>query len=698
MQTSVISVSKKVATGVFFGFATLSSIFFLPTTPDFFDWNKIALSVVVAVALLVIWVIVSVMRKTTRITLSPMLLPTVLFAATWIVSAVVSSTNKVEAFTGMTLLLASLSAIFLTASHLVKTKSYETPMLFLGISGVILTFVSLLQAVGAGPSLLINSLLGVQLSNTILFSLSGSPLATISYLIVLFIGTMVTVLSVKEMEKKATFAVISGVILAGLLLNGYFMLPGKVAAIQLLPPSISWSIALETLKTPRTALFGVGPESFVNAFTLFRPISYNFFQFWTARYSLATNVPLHILTSIGVLGLAAYVLFLVKTLRFILPFKKEVLPFSVMVLVLLALQFMLPFNVVNTILLFVVLTFMTIILKTNGHESIADITMHLFAVKLVAPDRERKPGIENSSAILVYIFSAVVVLLLGFGGFLYGKVYASQIFFFKSILTAQKDDGLKTYEYQRQAIALNPYNMQLRRSFATTNFLLARSIAGKENPTDQDKTNISTLIQQSISEAKAAVSLDPQMTANWETLSYIYKNLIGTAQGADEWTVAAYVQAIQTDPTNPTLRWDLGGVYLSLNETDSAIQLFQQTISLKPDWANAYYNLGYAYLQKKDEKSALNAFTQALSLLGPNDEQREALQQEVEKLQKSVEAQEKSTQTTQQESVQETADGQIRIPENLGLPASEPPVNVPTPVPTSNPVVPETTPSPSPES
>ena len=66
---------------------------------------------------------------------------------------------------------------------------------------------------------------------------------------------------------------------------------------------------------------------------------------------------------------------------------------------------------------------------------------------------------------------------------------------------------------------------------------------------------------------------------NWQTHASIYRILIHVAQDADQWSIAAYVRAIQTDPTNPMLRLDLGGVYVTTQNYDQAIRLFQQLLS-----------------------------------------------------------------------------------------------------------------------
>jgi tetratricopeptide (TPR) repeat protein len=75
------------------------------------------------------------------------------------------------------------------------------------------------------------------------------------------------------------------------------------------------------------------------------------------------------------------------------------------------------------------------------------------------------------------------------------------------------------------------------------------------------------------------------------------------------------VRTIQTNPTDPTLRFELGTVYATLQNYEQAVRLFQQTIELKPDWANAYYNLANAYKQRGDNASALSVLQQTRQLI-----------------------------------------------------------------------------------
>ena len=71
---------------------------------------------------------------------------------------------------------------------------------------------------------------------------------------------------------------------------------------------------------------------------------------------------------------------------------------------------------------------------------------------------------------------------------------------------------------------------------------------------------VSVLLQQAVREGKSAVSLDGLNANYWTNLATIYRDLIGVVDGAPDWSLSAYQQAVALDPTNPSLRLDMGGL------------------------------------------------------------------------------------------------------------------------------------------
>jgi len=78
----------------------LFPLFFLPITANFFETNKLALTIVMAALSLVFWGIDIVSRKTLRLTLSPFTLPLFLVALSVVISIIFSGSNRIEALLG----------------------------------------------------------------------------------------------------------------------------------------------------------------------------------------------------------------------------------------------------------------------------------------------------------------------------------------------------------------------------------------------------------------------------------------------------------------------------------------------------------------------------------------------------------------------------------------------------------------------
>ena len=266
------------------------------------------------------------------------------------------------------------------------------------------------------------------------------------------------------------------------------------------------------------------------------------------------------------------------------------------------------------------------------------------------------------------------------------------------MIAAQQNRGLQTYNLQQKAIQRNPFNDNYRISFSQTNFALANSIAnqGEEELTDQDKQNIQQLISQSVASAKNAIAINRQNSTNWQNLAGIYRNLLNYAQNAGQWTISAYQGAINTFPTNPQLRLQLGSLYYSTGNYDQAIRHFNKAIDLKPDWANGYYNLSHAYQQKEDWVPAFLNMQQVLALVERDSDDYQKVQEELAALKEKLPQQQQQTVQDQQRQESElTTPSPLPSPrarfEDITLPEDE---VAPPPVPEASPEAEE---SPAPE-
>lgn len=199
-------------------------------------------------------------------------------------------------------------------------------------------------------------------------------------------------------------------------------------------------------------------------------------------------------------------------------------------------------------------------------------------------------------------------------------------YYFKKSLDGVASNSLQQlYENQVKALQYNNANEEFHRQFAQTNLLVANNIAAKEQDalTDQDRQTIAQAIQAAIVEAKTAVSLNPLKVTNWQTLSGVYRQIVNVAENAPVWAVSAYQQAIVLDPRNPVLRLDLGGIYYLFQNYDEAQKMFEQAVSLKPDWANAHFNLAWTYYQKGLFGPAVDQMQIVVGLIDPATQQED---------------------------------------------------------------------------
>lgn len=84
--------------------------------------------------------------------------------------------------------------------------------------------------------------------------------------------------------------------------------------------------------------------------------------------------------------------------------------------------------------------------------------------------------------------------------------------------------------------------------------------------------------------------------------------------GQYEKGVEAIRQAIQSQPDDASLHYNLGAAYVKLARYPLAAEALKKAVTLKPGWAEAHHNLGKAYLALGRNQEALEALNEALRL------------------------------------------------------------------------------------
>ncbi len=261
------------------------------------------------------------------------------------------------------------------------------------------------------------------------------------------------------------------------------------------------------------------------------------------------------------------------------------------------------------------------------------------------------------------VFLAIITLVF-FGT----KATLAEMDYKKSLDALAANDAKNTYNYMIAAEKINPYVDRYHASLAQLDMALANSLATtKKDLTDADRSTITQLVQQSITEGKATVTLNPGRSGNWEILAQIYRSIMAFVQGSDQFAIQTYSQAVALDPINPNLRISLGGVYYALGDYDNAINSFQLAVMAKSDLANAHYNLAAAYGAKKSYDKAVTEMNIVISLLPQGSDDYKLAQTALDQLNKQKPAT-ANTSTSQN----------LTPPQTIGPSNIKPPISLPS--------------------
>jgi len=620
-------------------------LFFLPVTSDFFSFPKNMLLISGVLLTTLTWLIKMVLTKKVSLKRSFFDLPLILVCAAFVISGLLTPfINKYEEFlfAGGPSTIISLTLLYFLITNNFDKDKLPTLVLSLTGSAVILALSSLVIGLGLTASLPID-----QIFKEKLFSPAGGYLNLSVFLFIMTIWQMLFTyrLFTSRHDQKLLLAINFGLLLiltAGLVNAGYVLFNTIKPVFLALP--IGWQIAIESLKN--FPLFGVGSHNFLSAFNQYRPIFYNTTNQWNMSFDASSNYVFHLWTTVGTVGLAAFLFLLYRILTRVRLLNKNLENDNLLLIVLLVITGLFLILPAGLLLLFTFYFFLAL------------FSLHL-------------PQKEYAEQSRILPWTLLIPSLIIFGGVFYllYRGFGAELQFKKSLDAYAQNDGAATYNSQIQAITLNPNRPAYRLAYSQTNLALAQNIAAKKDLTDQDRQNISVLIQQAIAEAKAATALEPQNSLYWQNLAQIYRNLINFAQGADQWTIAAYQQTIAVEPTNPFLRINLGGVYYGLQKWDEAIRLFQEATFLKPDYANGHYNLAAAYREKGDYEKAAAEMQTVLNLIPSGSDDWNKASKELEDLQAKLK------ETTQKQT--KTSSGSLKTPEPLPS-GIKPPLTLPT--------------------
>ena len=422
------------------------------------------------------------------------------------------------------------------------------------------------------------------------WSLTGSVLGEVILLVFLAVEwgkRLAAKVKGEDVMEYVVEAVVTGVLSLVVLLDIYRLF--KTGWVNL-DTNSAWVIAVESFK--RNPIWGVGIGNFMEAFNKYRPDTYNVTKFWANGFRTSSSGILQMWTELGMVAMTIVAVLAAGIIRM----KKSFRWYRLMVLA--SIVAFLPVNILSLLLLV-----WAMVELTEGQ------------------DDKKVLGFKVGEKQLDLVPIGLLVLFVvggGIGGYWLGRIMLGEVYMRQSMVAAAKNDGGGTYNLQIKAIGMDMYNAEYRRVYSQTNLALSKVILSTTTVSDDDKQKASVLIQQSVREGKSAIALNSQDPSYWTNLAVIYRNLIGVVDGSPDWSFQAYQQAVALDPENPLLKLDLGGLLYAANRFDEADRVFEQTVTVKSDFANAWYNWAYTAKQNGRLADAVARLTQAVALV-PKD-------------------------------------------------------------------------------
>lgn len=429
--------------GVLLAATALLPLLTIPATDNFLGDTKIMIAFGATLIVIALFGAHIIAEKALKITLSPFTA-----ALIWLVVAALGATfltnqyphEALLDFGGVYLAMAVLAGF---GSTLLSKHSLRLFPIVLAVSGALLSLCTILEFAGVGPSWAYNALFHIQLPHSVLFNLAESSLIAFQILVVATVGLVAYYL---HSTKKNPFALVAIFLflLAGLGVSLYVILPGKVAAPILPSLTATWSIALDVLRAPRTAIFGVGPSSFTQTYNIFKPAWVNTTPYWGVQFTQGFDTPLSILITLGLVGFGAWVFLVFHILKRFRKAEVRQFPTSWMLLAMLVLQLLFPPHTGMLALFGITLAFW---LAAQAHL-FEHVTLHTFITRLSPKSEVPSTKVTH---ILTWVTGLAFVLLAAAGFYGYGRAYAANNYIYRSIRAAQANDIAKMYQFQQKA-------------------------------------------------------------------------------------------------------------------------------------------------------------------------------------------------------------------------------------------------------
>ncbi len=422
----------------------------------------------------------------------------------------------------------------------------------------------------------------------------------------------------RQISVSALFILVISIVLllGGTNISSYASKFLKIQTLEI-RPNFEATMNLATIALKQNFALGVGPNKFAEFWSAHKPVEINQTQFWNSDFYAGSGfVPTVVITT-GLLGLLSLLAFLgmyalsgVKAMFAQANSSKSRYLATSTFLV----------SVYLWIMLFLYSPSITVL-------ALAFMFTGLFTATLVPQGiiGSWKVNIfANPKANFLTVLSAMILLVLSVAGgyFVWERAIASTVFQ-SGVLGYQKDGNIALVrESTVKAINLVPsdvYWRGLTEIFVADLSRVMSGITNQSQMTEALRTEIQTLVVNSVESARKATEVGPRNFQNWFALGRVYEILAQNGvEGSLENARSAYAEAGLRAPTNPAIPLAIARLDVMSGDAEKAKENIAKAISLKNNYTDAYFTLAQIEVASNNLKGAITSVEQA-SFLDPNN-------------------------------------------------------------------------------
>jgi len=373
-----------------------------------------------------------------------------------------------------------------------------------------------------------------------------------------------------------------------------------------------WDVVKEVIQ--HSPILGSGPETFVYNYSLYKPESINQTIFWNIRFNNAPAEILSLLSEIGILGLIAFLglitIFLLKVFKNLA--SREIGLFSSWLTLMIS-WFFYPQNITLMFVFWLFFAFLVIASRDEKKD-----------IKIVNLRASGKTALVASLGFIILIIMVIGFLYLGGSRFIAEAKYKSGL---ELINKGSLDSGIDKVV---QATSINPYQDKFYKNLAQLFLVQINQNLNDPELTQQERENrIQMGINNAISSAVKATTLNPKNASNWIIQGSVCRNLIALRDWAGTWAIESYKKALTFEPTNPFIYTEIALTHITQADflrgqegqeeqiadyLNKAIEAYNEAIKLKSNYSLAHFEIALVYYRQGKTAQAITEFARAVAL------------------------------------------------------------------------------------